>query len=73
MENEKVLIAGGLLVGAYLLFGGGKKKSGSGLPSGEGSDDLSDLLDEFEEDLESLSYLVDLWARSFKRILTREE
>lgn len=52
MENEKVLIAGGLLVGAYLLFGGGKKKSGSGLPSGEGSDDLSEMLDEFEEDLE---------------------
>ena len=43
MENEKVLIAGGLLVGAYLLFGGKKKTT---LPSGASDEDAASQLAE---------------------------
>jgi hypothetical protein len=51
MENEKVLIAGGLLVGAFLLFGGGKKKKV--LPTGGTDEDIaSDIAESLDEDLQ---------------------
>jgi len=50
MENEKVLIAGGLLVGAYLLFGGGKK---TGLPSGASDEEIaSNIAETLDDELE---------------------
>ncbi len=51
MENEKTLIAGGLLVGAYLLFGGGKKKNG--LPAGGTPEEVAaNLAESLDEDLQ---------------------